>query len=383
MGVKIGDKTGNKNINNIEIKKINRTNIYQLLRNNSGMTKQDIVNDLHLCLPTISQNINELQSEGLVEISGSIGNTGGRRARAYGIVKDARTAIGLDITKNHVAVVAIDLTGSIIECVRTRKKYERTDEYYQYIGNLVNTLIEKANLNRDQILGVGIGIPGLVTEDHQTVFFGEILNFTNATCSEFSKYIPYKTALFNDANAASFAEIWASKEITNAFYIMLSNNIGGSIVINNQIYAGEHLRSGEVGHLKIIPNGKQCYCGQKGCVDTYCAATVLSSTTDGNLESFFSLLKIGDKNASKIWDEYLDYLAITVNNLHMLFDCKVILGGYIGEYIEDYMEEFRERAKRLNSFVADADYLMVCSYKTEAIAAGAALNFISDFVNSI
>lgn len=372
-----------KKTTNLEIKKINHTNIYQLLRANNGMTIQDIVNSLNLSLPTVTQNIYELQTEGLIKKSGLVGNTGGRRASTYDIVNDARTAIGLDITNNHVTIVAVDLRGSIIECVRTRKKFERSDQYYHYIGSLINSLIEKSNLKKDLILGVGISIPGLVTEDHQTVFFGEILHFTNSTCSEFSKYIPYKTALFNDANAASFAEIWACHDIENAFYFMLSNNIGGSVVINNQIYTGDHLRSGEVGHLKIVPNGKDCYCGQKGCVDAYCAATVLSSLTDGNLASFFALLKIGDKEATKLWNEYLDYLAITVNNLHMLFDCKIILGGYVGEYIEDYMEEFRSRVQKLNSFVESADYLMVCSYKTEAIAAGAALNFISDFIATI
>jgi len=378
-----GAKMDRKKTTNMEIKKLNHTNIYQFLRKNSGITKQDIVSRLQLCLPTITQNIIELQDEGLVEKSGSIGNTGGRRAKTYDIIKDARTAIGLDITRNHVTAVAVDLTGSIIDCVRTRKNFELTDDYYQYIGNLVSSVIDKAKLKPELILGVGIGVPGLVTADNQTVFFGQILNFTGTTCSEFSKYIPFKTALFNDANAASFAEIWAREEIKNAFYIMLSNNIGGSVVINSQIYVGDHLRSGEVGHITIVPGGRECYCGQKGCVDAYCAATELSSLTDGNLSSFFNLLKSGDEEATKLWDEYLGHLAMTVNNLYMLFDCKIILGGYVGEYILDYMDEFRNRAKKLNTFEDNADYLMVCSYKTEAIAAGAALNFIADFINSI
>ena len=230
---------------------------------------------------------------------------------------------------------------------------------------------------------MGIGVPGLITEDNQSVFYGEILNFTGATCSEFSKYIPYHTALYNDANAAGFAELWARKELNNAFYIMLSNNIGGSIAIHNQIYTGNFLRSGEVGHIRIVPDGRPCYCGQRGCVDAYCAATELSSLTGGDLSTFFKLLKGDDEKALDVWNQYLDYLALTIINVHMLFDSTIILGGYVGEFLDDYIDELRERVRLLNPFEDNADFLWVCSYKTEAIAAGAALNFIADFVNSI
>lgn len=368
---------------NMEIKKFNHTNIFQYLRRNDGMTKQDLVSSLQLCLPTVTQNINELQDEGLVAESGSLGNTGGRRAKTYDIVKDARVSIGLDITRNHITVVMVDLTGGVMSRTRVRRRFQRADEYYRYLGTLVERALSDAELSKECVLGVGIGVPGLVTADHQSVFYGEIMNFTGATCAEFSKYIPYPTALFNDANAAGLAESWTTSGEVSAFYLMLSNNVGGSVVIGGQVYAGQNLRSGEVGHITIVPGGRACYCGQHGCVDAYLAATELSSLTDGNLAAFFDLLKNRDKKAVATWKQYLDHLSITVNNLNMLFDCPVILGGYVGEYIGDYMDEVRERARALHSFSKDADYLTVCAYKTEAIAAGAALYFITRFVDSI
>lgn len=175
---------------NMEIKKLNHTNIFQLLRRGSGMTKQDIVATLQLCLPTVTQNINELQDEGLVSESGSVGNTGGRRAKTYDVVRDARVAIGLDITRNHITVVMVDLTGAVISRTRVREKFERTDAYYRRLGALVERAVGDAGLSGERVLGVGMGVPGLVTADHQSVFYGEILNFTGATCAEFSRYIP-------------------------------------------------------------------------------------------------------------------------------------------------------------------------------------------------
>lgn len=368
---------------NMAIKHLNRTNIFQFLYQRKEQTKQDVVASLHLCLPTVTQNINQLVEEGLVAESGSIGNTGGRRAKTYDIIKDARTAIGLDITRNHVTTVIVNLTGEICYRVRMRQPFSRTDTYYHFLGQQVENAIMESEINPLHLLGVGIGVPGLITEDNQSVFYGEILDFSGATCDEFSKYIPYRTALYNDANAAGFAELWARKELNNAFYIMLSNNIGGSIMIHNQIYTGNFLRSGEVGHIRIVPNGRQCYCGQRGCVDAYCAATELSSLTNGDLASFFELLKNKNTKAQNIWNEYLDYLALTIINVYMIFDSTIILGGYVGEFLDDYIDDLKERVKALNPFDDNTDFLWVCSYKTEAIAAGAALNFIANFVNSI
>ncbi|MDR1575088.1 MAG: ROK family protein, partial [Treponema sp.] len=199
----------------------------------------------------------------------------------------------------------------------------------------------------------------------------------------FSRYVPYPSALLNDASAAGLAEFWIRGEPGNAFYISLSNNVGGAVMINNQILGGAHFHSGEIGHLTLRPGGKTCYCGQKGCADPYLAATVLSAPCGGNLEEFFRQLEGGSKNARKIWDAYLDNLALAVNNLQALFDCKIIMGGYVAEYLEKYMDEVKKRAAKLNTFEKDADYLEISRYKTNSIAAGAALYFISRFIDSI
>ena len=93
----------------VEIKQKNRTSIFQLLRRHEGLSRQDIVTMLRLSLPTVTQNLVELMEEGIVEECGSIGNTGGRRAKSYAINCQARVAIGLDITKNHISVAVVDM----------------------------------------------------------------------------------------------------------------------------------------------------------------------------------------------------------------------------------------------------------------------------------
>jgi predicted NBD/HSP70 family sugar kinase len=368
-----------------EIKKTNRTNIFQLLRKNPNFSRQDIVHSLHLSLPTVSQNIETLIAERLILESGSMGNTGGRKAKTYSIVEDARLAIGLDVTRHYISAVAVDLAGKVINSIRKDCDFSLTEVYYKTLGKVVRDLVSGAGLgaHEEKILGVGIGVPGLVTPDHQQVFWGGPLDFTGATCANFSKHIPYAATLHNDANAAGFAEIWERQDISNAFYIMLSNFIGGSVLINNQIYPGENIRGGEIGHLTIIPNGKPCYCGQKGHVDPYVAATVLSDMTGGDLAEFFSLLKAGDKQARQLFRQYLDNLAIAVINLRVLFDCSIILGGYVGAYMDDYLDDLGKMVLARNPFEKDSHFIKACQYKTESIAAGSALYYVGLFLSTI
>ena len=83
------------------------------------------------------------------------------------------------------------------------------------------------------------------------------------------------------------------------------------------------------------------------------------------------------------WEEYTDDLALAVKAVRTLFDCRIILGGYVGGYMDQYIEAFKQKVSKITTFDTDAEYLQVCRYKTESIAAGAALNFISEFVLSI
>lgn len=369
--------------NSLDIKQQNRLRIFNLLYKSSGLSRQDIARELKLSLPTITNNLTELLSDGLIQENGFVGNTGGRNARSYSIVSDARTAIGLDITRHHITAVAVGLDGQVIDTIRIRYDFQLTDSYLKKLGELVEQLIAQARLVRERILGVGLGVPGLVSDDCQRIFYGKILDFEGATCQYFSKYIDFNCALFNDANAAGFAEFWNQDKIRDAFYIMLSNNVGGAIIQNGAVYPGKNICAGEIGHIKLDSHGPLCYCGQHGCVDVYCAATVLSFGYDGNLGAFFADLKAGNSTARRLWNTYLDNLAKTINTVRLLYDCTIILGGYVGAYLDSYIDELRERVAALDSFDTPIEDIITCRYKNESIAAGAALNFISEYIDSL
>ena len=84
-----------------------------------------------------------------------------------------------------------------------------------------------------------------------------------------------------------------------------------------------------------------------------------------------------------IWENYLRYLALGINNIRMLFDCKIILGGYVGAYLEPYLEELKKRVIEKNPFEKESDYLKICKVKGEASAMGAALPFVQKVIDQI
>ncbi len=368
-------------ITNAEIKRSNRTHIYQLLHRGGALSRQDIVQELRLCLPTVTQNLNKLIEEGLVREAGSVGNTGGRRAKVYSVVPEARVAVGVDVTADHLTAVAVDLTGSVIGTRRMCRSFARSEADLRAVGELVSELVEGKELRPEQILGVGIGLPALVTADNREVFYGKILQIDGTTREEFAAYLPYPVALVNDANAAGFAEVWAGSGQESSFYLMLSNNVGGSVLIGGEVYPGESIHSGEAGHLTLYPGGRECYCGQRGCVDPYCSAVALTGGEE--LDRFFERLAAAEAEALAAWEKYTDDLAIVVNNLRLLFDCRMVLGGYVGARMAPYLAQFREKVARRSSFDYPPETVDVCRTRTEPIAAGAALGFVANFLKEI
>jgi predicted NBD/HSP70 family sugar kinase len=248
----------------------------------------------------------------------------------------------------------------------------------------VNQIISENQIDPSRILGVGIGLPGLTNASWDRIVYGKILDIEGTTSADYSKYIDFPVYIFNDANAACNIELYnVSNTTPNGFYIMLSNNVGGAIFINGEVYTGDNFRSGEVGHLNIHPGGLRCYCGQNGCVDPYCSATVLTAISDGNLKQFFEMLDQKDSTAVSIWSAYLQHLALAIRNIRILFDCPIIIGGYVGTYIDKYLDELKEILDKYHSFDKNSDYVMACKYKTESIAAGAALSFVKEFLSTI
>lgn len=311
-------------------------------------------------------------------------------AREYECITNAKYAMGIDITQNHLTIAVVDLAGEVAGIInRVQFNFEDKPECYKDILARGRKLLIENNISSDKILGVGISLPCIVDYSSNRVIYSKVVDVPENVCDKFQELSPYGMRVFNDANSAGYAEMYfrnGQKEQyfgRNLFYLMLSNSVGGACLYNGNIILGDDCRSAEIGHARIVPKGKKCFCGQKGCVNAYCNAKNLSDQTNGSLEEFFNCLDAGDEKMKKCFDEYLEYLAITIVNLRMIHDCDIILGGYIGGMMEGHMDELKNKVKKLDPYDTNVDYVKPCLIKREASAVGAALNFIGQYIETI
>lgn len=366
-----------------DIKQVNRHNIFRLLWLEK-QSKKTIMEQLGLSLPTVTQNIEELMAEGLVIEDGQFKSTGGRGAKAYIVNSKARHAIGIDINSEHLAVVVMDLSGEIVAHQRQLFHSQELDTYYQLANEIINQLLIQEKIKRNELLGIGVSLQGMVSEDQQRVVYGPLMNLHNQKLSLAKDYLPDASAFFHDADSAAFAEKWLRPKLINALYLSLSTNLGGALIINQEIVAGNHFMAGKVEHMTLIPNGLPCYCGQRGCAEVYCSVQALiGKTTANDLASFFELVEEQDQLALQTLESYLSHLSILLNNLFMLTDSEIILGGYMASFLAPYLDCLKEKSYERSSLPETWDYIQLAYYQHEPIAAGAALYYVNDYLETI
>lgn len=366
--------------NNMDVKRCNRVNTLRCILASGRVSQMELTQKLALSWPTILQNVKELTELGLVREDGMYASTGGRKAKAYAPVRDARAAVGVDLTADHVSVVLTDLGGNLLRQARGALRFSPEDIYFKYLGGLLQRFVE-ANGVEDRLLGVGLSLPGVVDEERGVLRESHVLGLRNVPLSRFTQQIPWPCRCLNAAQAAGLAELRGEKG--NMVYLSLDDTVGGAILRDGSLYQGDRLRAGEFGHMTLVPGGRRCWCGKEGCLDAYCSAKVLSDHAGGSLSAFFEELRSGDSGKRELWREYLEHLAAAVNNLHVAFDCGVMIGGRVGACLEEFGELLRALLAERNPFEQDASYLKYSGRLQEAAAVGAALTQVEAFFREL
>ena len=360
-------------------KTITRSRILNYVINNQITSKAEVSKNLNLSMPTVLSNINDLIAKGIIIETGEYESTGGRKAKSIGINPSYRYSVGIVITANHVGIVLVNLKYEIVKFRRVRMKFSPDASYCQDLSVLTSEFLKDTEY-QDRILGIGISIPGIISQKAHLLIKSHALQLENYSLSFLEQAFDLPVYFENDANAAMMAE--DMNRYKNAIYLSLNNTLGGAFCIGGKLFQGENQKAGEFGHMILVPGGRKCYCGKKGCADAYCAASALTDEIN-SLETFMEQLKSGDEAAEEKWSEYLDMLAVLISNLRMAYEMDIILGGEVGGYLAEHMLPLGEKVMEYNGFDHDIRYLRNCSYKREASAVGAAKHFLQDFIKNI
>lgn len=362
-----------------------RSRIYRFLYDSQEFcSKQLLADSCGISMPTLYQNLSNLVEEGLVRYTGEAQFTGGRRAQGLDIVPDARVAVGVSVTEHNLRLVAADLR--LRELGYRSLPYELLEKQpydADAFARIVESFLDEFSIEREKLLGVGVTIPGLLTADHRRVLVAPTLGLRDLPLDRLIESVPYPVRVENDGSASGHAEYFVRGRRGSMAYLSLENGVGGAVLMDGQLCPGDNARCGEFGHICVEPGGLPCSCGKSGCLEAYCSARRIEERFGVPLEDFFLGVEEHRPEYEALLYDMLRHLAMAIHGIRMMFDCDVVLGGFLSEYLQPWMEVLRDYVRALDAFSPGADYVQLSRLRRHITPLGAALYFLRDFLAGV
>ena len=255
---------------------------------------------------------------------------------------------GVDIGGTTVKLGLFSEAGAIVEKweIVTRTENEGA-AILPDVAEAINGKLEQHGIEKEQVLGIGVGVPGPVKNDgvvHRCVNVGwGVVNVEK----ELGDLTGLKVKAGNDANVAALGEMWqgAAKGCRDVIMVTLGTGVGGGIIVDGKVVAGFDGAGGEIGHITVNAHEKeQCNCGQYGCLEQYASATgvvrvakrtlekasedtALRKHADLTAKDVFDEAKAGDKVALEVVDEVCGILGAALSNIACVVNPEVIVIG--------------------------------------------------------
>lgn len=219
-------------VNHSKIKETNRKKIIKLLLEKEEITKLDISRTLDISITTVSTNISELKKEGIVSDVRSLESTGGRKAMALKINKNCRFTLGVALTPQNIKLSLINLKKEIIEDVRIKHSNDSFESIIAIVKENINRIISKNNISAEQLIGVGISIPGTVNSQEGIIKNCYLLGAENYNLKESFKEFNTVIYVDNEANLSAYYEFLNKKDIlSNLLYISITDGLDRKSVV--------------------------------------------------------------------------------------------------------------------------------------------------------
>lgn len=279
-----------------------------------------------------------------------------------------KLCFGIDIGGTTVKLGLFTEKGNLIDKweISTRKE----DNGSLILGDVTKSIqekIEEKGLDKDQIIGIGIDVPGPVTED------GTVLQCVNLgwgifnVSDEMKRLTGFETKVGNDANVAALGEMWqgGGKGYKNLIMVTLGTGVGGGVILNGKILTGSNGAAGEIGHITVnYEEQERCNCTKYGCLEQFASATgivketkrLLNNSTEPSklrelqylsAKAIFDCAKEGDLLANKSVEQLGRYLGIALSHVAAVVDPQAfVIGGGVskaGSMLTDVIKKHYEQ----------------------------------------
>lgn len=311
-------------------KQHNRDLVLRTIFAHDSISRAEVARVTNLTRTTVSEIVNVLLAEGLVEEVGRGESIGGKSPILLSVVAGSRYWIGLNLAQDKFIGAIVDLRGEIREILEAPVQDNNGQNALDLLFQLIDQLLKK---RIEPIVGIGVGTPGLVNTRE-----GIVLNAVNLDWRDLplgpllEKKYRIPVSVLNDSQATAIGEFvyggeHASDE--NLIVVNVKHGIGSGILINGRLFLGDGGGAGEIGHVVVQENGELCRCGKRGCLETISSArAVLRNLKLDSLDEAQVSFDSGNANTRQVITNAAHYLGISLANLIGTLNIrKIVLTG--------------------------------------------------------
>ncbi len=280
--------------------------------------------------------------------------------------------LGIDVGGTGIKVGVVDGEGRILAQGETPTLAGRPfADIVHDMGACALSVLKENGFTVDEVVSIGVGVPGIANQETGTVVFCTNLGWHNVPLrAELQKHIDKPVFIDNDATVAGYAESICGVSVGchSSVFLTLGTGVGGGIVIGGRPWSGFHGIGSEIGHIPMDIDGEPCTCGNDGCLERYCSATAvirmgkeaalnhpasaLYAACGGdvnriNAKMVFDCAKEGDDVSLKVFRRYVKYMCLALDTIIAFLDPEmIILGGGVSKAGNFLLDAIREALPR-------------------------------------
>lgn len=245
-------------------------------------------------LPVTTKILNDLIEQGAVSETGLAPSTGGRRPATFALRSDAHFVVSVAMDQFVTRIAIMDMRNTVVYGI---EKFElplpNNSSALQELTRLIGQCIAHSGIEKTQIIGIGIGMPGFIDVRKGLNYSFLPVTGTNIT-GYISKELHLPVFIDNDSSLIALAELrfGAARNRKNAMVLNISWGIGLGMIVSGELFRGHNGFAGEFSHIPLFSNGKMCSCGKRGCLETETSLLVIvRKAIEGLKEGRLSVLK--------------------------------------------------------------------------------------------
>lgn len=340
------------------IRNINNNLILESILNYGPISRADLSKKLNLTKATISAIVQDLIDQSLVIEIGSKDTHVGRKPILLCFNQKCAYAISIDLNAEYIAAYLSDLKGEKVYYSRYKNNLDSTNllEKLKAIIKHILTLVPNSKFG---VVGIAIGIHGITCNNE--VIFTPYYNLAGLdVASSLNTTFNIPVYLENEANLSVLGEKSFFSSYSNIVNISIHTGVGLGIIIDNKLYSGYNGFAGEFGHTIVVPNGKPCPCGNKGCLEQYvsetsllCEYSKLKGFDIKDIDVLISDYLYGDIEANQVIKSFIDYMSLAINNILNTFNPHIIIiNSAITTYLPNIINKIKNSmSSRMSEYI--------------------------------